>query len=195
MSTCWIRGWRRPLWISHEAYWLVFDTKQSVRSRPVMSLPGEKVVLAISGTWNVRVDTAAQPTLEHAVKIPDSLTGSAGVPHDLTLWETWPEMPAKFSSLLDYTKTVTLPKFEGDLTLDLGKVNHFAEVWVNGKHLGAKLWPPHKFQTDAFRAGRNEIRIRVGNLVNNNYGMASPSGLVGPVIVKTSMGSNEERIW
>jgi hypothetical protein len=77
--------------------------------------------------------------------------------------------------------------------LGSGKVNHFAEVWVNGKHLGAKLWPPHKFQTDAFRPGRNEIRIRVGNLVNNNYGMASPSGLVGPVIVKTSMGSNEAR--
>jgi hypothetical protein len=141
------------------------------------------------------VDTAAQPNLEHPVQIPGSLTGSAGVPHDLTLWDTWKELPGNFSGLVDYTKTVTLPKFEGDLTLDLGKVNHFAEVWVNGKPLGAKLWPPHKFQTDAFRPGSNEIRIRVGNLINNNYGMASPSGLVGPVIVKTSMWSNEERIW
>jgi hypothetical protein len=179
----------------HEAYWLVFDPKQPVRSRPVMALPNEKVVLAINGKWNARVDTAAQPNLEHPVQIPGSLTGSAGVPHDLTLWDTWKELPGNFSGLLDYTKAVTLPKFEGQLVLDLGKVNHFAEVWVNGKLLGAKLWPPHKFQTDAFRPGRNEIRIRVGNLVNNNYGMTSPSGLVGPVIVKTSMKSNEERIW
>ena len=40
--------------------------------------------------------------------------------------------------------------------------------------------------SDAFGAGTNEILIRVGNLVNNNYGMATTSGLVGPVIVKTS---------
>jgi len=170
----------------HEAYWLVFDSEQQVQSKPIMALPAEKEVLAITGPWNVRVDTTVQPKLEHEVKLPEALTGAAGVAHEVTLWETWTELPTNFSGLVDYTKTITLPKTEGELILDLGTVNHFAEVWVNGKHVGAKLWPPHKFQTDAFRAGTNEIRIRVGNLVNNNYNMASPSGLVGPVIVKTS---------
>ena len=169
----------------HEAYWLVFDPKQPVRSKPVMALPNEKVVLPIEGTWTVRMDPTVQPNLEHAVNIPDAWTAPAGVAHDLTLWDTWAEVPGNFSGLLDYTKTVTLPAFEGQLVLDLGKVHHFAEAWVNGKHVGAKLWPSHKFQTDAFRPGNNEIRIRVGNLVNNNYNMASASGLVGPVSLKT----------
>lgn len=173
----------------HEAYWLVFNPKQAACSKPIMALPDEKVVLPIEGAWTARIDPTAQPKLEHPVPLPDALTGPVGMTHDLTLWETWPEMPAKFSGLVDYTRTVTLPKCKGDLILELGKVNHFAEVWVNGKPVGAKLWPPYKFQTDAFRPGRNKIRIRVGNLVNNNYGMATPSGLVGPVFVKTATGS------
>jgi hypothetical protein len=168
----------------HEAYWLVFDPQQPARTEPIMALPNEQTLLSIEGTWTVRIDPAVQPNLEYTVAIPTGWTGT-GVSHSLTLWETWAEMPAKFSGLLDYTKTVTLPAFTGELVLDLGKVNHFAEVWVNGQHVGAKLWPPHKFPTNAFHAGSNEIRIRVGNLVNNNYNMASPSGLVGPVIVKT----------
>ena len=168
----------------HQAYWLVFDPQQSPRSKPVMALPIEQELLPVDGTWTVRMDPAVQPNLEHAVKIPEKWTAPAGVAHQLTLWDTWPEAPGNFSGLLDYTKTVTLPNFNGILVLDLGKVNHFAEVWVNGKHVGAKLWPPHKFQTDAFRPGNNEIRIQVGNLVNNNYNIASPSGLVGPVSLK-----------
>jgi hypothetical protein len=168
----------------HEAYWLVFDPQAPAKSTPIMALPNETTILSIEGTWTVRIDPAVQPNLEHAVTIPAGWTG-AGVSHALTLWETWAEMPAKFSGLLDYTKTVTLPAFTGELVVDLGQVNHVAEVWVNGQHVGAKLWPPHKFQTNAFHAGSNEIRIRVGNLVNNNYNMASPSGLAGPVVIKT----------
>ena len=116
----------------HEAYWLVFDPKQPARSEPSMALPNEEVVLTIEGTWTVRIDTTVQPNLEHAIDIPASVTGPEGVEHDLTLWETWAEVPAKFSGLVDYTKTVTLQECEGALVLDLGKVNHFAEVWVNG---------------------------------------------------------------
>ncbi len=50
--------------------------------------------------------------------------------------------------------------------------------------VGAKLWPPHRFPTDAFKPGKNEIQIRVGNLVNNNYNKPTPSGLLGPVVVE-----------
>lgn len=174
----------------HQAYWLVFDPKQSVRSRPVMALPEEQALLAVEGPWSVRIDSSVQPNLEHEVKLPESLTGPGGATHDLTLWETWKEIPAQFSGLVDYSREVTLPRFKGDLVLDLGKVHHFAEVWVNGKWVGAKLWPPHKFTTDAFQPGKNKIRVRVGNLVNNNYKMPSPSGLLGPVSVKTVAARN-----
>lgn len=169
----------------HEAYWLVFDPKKPALAAPVMALPAGKVLLQLAATgWQVRVDPAAQPNLQHAVAIPPALTAAAGVERDLTLWKTWSDLPPNFSGLVDYMQTIDLPDFKGELVLDLGTVNHFAEVWVNGKSIGAKLWPPHRFQTAAFRPGKNEIRIRVGNLVNLNYGMASPSGLLGPVTLR-----------
>ena len=147
-----------------------------------MALPGPGAVLPVASTgWRVRIDPTAQPNLEHPVAIPEGLSGAEGVPRGLALWETWDDLPKNFSGRVDYTQTVSLPRFEGALILDLGKVHHVAEAWVNGKRIGARLWPPHRFESDAFRPGKNEIRIRVGNLVNNYYGQASPSGLLGPV--------------
>ena len=140
-------------------------------------------MLSIDGKWNVDIDESVQPEIENLILIPDILTNGT-LYHNLTLWEEWNEMPDKFSGLLDYTKTIELQEFEGELLLDLGKVYHCAEVWVNGERPGAKLWPPYQFTTNLFKPGKNEIKIRVGNLVNNNYEMDSPSGLLGPVTIK-----------
>jgi len=69
-----------------------------------------------------------------------------------------------------------------DIRLDLGKVCHAAEVWVNGQACGARLWGPHVFAVgEALRPGANEIRVRVANLINNSYGELAESGLLGPV--------------
>lgn len=47
--------------------------------------------------------------------------------------------------------------------------------------------PPHTFDiTDALRPGDNEIRVRVANLVNNNYGERRESGLLGPVTIRAA---------
>ena len=105
----------------HEGYWLVFDPKQPAQSKPIMALPNEEVVLPVAGTWTVRIDPTVQPNLEHAIDIPAPWIAPEGVEHDLTLWETWAEMPAKFSGLLDYSKTVTLPKCAGDWVSGLGQ--------------------------------------------------------------------------
>jgi hypothetical protein len=68
------------------------------------------------------------------------------------------------------------------MKLDLGKVCHVAEVWVNGKSCGARLWGPHVFDVGSeLRPGQNEIRVRVANLINNSYGEITESGLLGPV--------------
>jgi len=168
----------------HEAYWLAFDGEQPARSDPIMELPREKTVLEVVGAWNVRIDPAGQPNLEHEVGIPPSFAGPAGVAQDLTPWSTWTDLPGTFSGLIDYTKTIDVPAVDGPLVLDLGTVYHFAEVWVNGEQIGVKLWPPFEFPAQALRPGKNKVRIRVGNLVNNNYGIDSPSGMLGPVIVK-----------
>jgi hypothetical protein len=139
----------------------------------------------VKGEWNIRLDGSVQPEIEHKVEIPEILKG-AGINRTLTLWEKWSELPENFSGHIDYTKTIELPEFEGELQLDLGKVYHCAEVWINGTRAGAKLWPPHKFTTNLFKPGKNEIMIRAGNLVNNNYGIYAPSGLLGPVTILTS---------
>ncbi len=165
----------------HEGYFLTFDPGAPARSDPEPTPPSDEVISRAEGDWLVRIDPSAQPNLEHPVKLPSAWTTPTGAAHELTPWDTWGELPANFSGSLDYTKTLDLPGLQGELVLDLGEVNHFAEVWVNGEHVGAKLWPPYKFQTAAFHPGKNNVRIRVGNLVNNNYGVESSSGLLGPV--------------
>jgi hypothetical protein len=71
------------------------------------------------------------------------------------------------------------------MVLDLGKVCHAAEVWVNGRSCGARLWAPHVFDVStALHTGRNEIRVRVANLINTTYGEPAESGLLGPVTLR-----------
>jgi hypothetical protein len=127
--------------------------------------------------------------------------------HTLSDWNSWSETPKRFTGLLDYTTNVTLEDTSDTMQLDLGDVDHLAQAWINGTPVGAKLWAPFTFDTGAFRKGENTIRIRVGNLVNNNYqtynaaDMALASGLKGPVTVwKThpldmdeSSGTTEEQ--
>jgi hypothetical protein len=90
--------------------------------------------------------------------------------------------PERFSGLMDYNKTVTVETAEGQLLLDLGRVCNAAEVWVNEKDCGERLWGPHTFDiSGAVRPGSNRIRVRVANLINNSYGEYQESGLLGPV--------------
>jgi hypothetical protein len=93
--------------------------------------------------------------------------------------------------------------------LDLGVVADIAEVSINGKSLGVLWKPPYRVDvTDALRAGRNEIVVKVTNQWTNRImgdqllpadrrvlrsaaggrggagGAAPPaSGLLGPVTV------------
>lgn len=162
----------------YEAYWLAFDSGAPAHAGPFEHRPKTALVLNISGPWNVRCDPAAQPELEHPVKPP--LAFMRGVEKPLEDWKAWGLK--KFSGLLDYSKRVNVRDVKGRLELDLGRVSHVAEVWVNGEHCGARLWGPHTFDvTDKVHEGANEIRIRVANLINNSYGDIQPSGLLGPV--------------
>ena len=84
-----------------------------------------------------------------------------------------------------YWTTFTPLRAAGDherVLLKFGAVDYLAEVWVNGKSCGERLWGPHVFDvSDALRPGANEIRVRVANLINNSYGEFAESGLLGPV--------------
>jgi hypothetical protein len=162
----------------YEAFWLVFDPEEAAHAGSPEHRPEIEVVATIEGPWTVAYDSTIQPVMEYPLQPPAEF--AQGVEKPLEDWSAWGLK--KFSGLLDYTKAVTIEKPEKGMSLDLGKVGHAAEVWVNGTSCGARLWGPHVFDIgDALRPGRNEVRIRIANLINNSYGEIAASGLFGPV--------------
>jgi hypothetical protein len=76
--------------------------------------------------------------------------------------------------------------------LDLGDVQHYVEVWLNGKLVGTLLWPPYRIElTESLKAGNNDLVLVVSNSIANRFAWdvwgtrgsakAEPSGLLGPV--------------
>ena len=77
-----------------------------------------------------------------------------------------------YSGRAIYTKTVNLPPSflakDMRLMLDLGVVDHFAEIWVNGKLVTYCPWPPFKADISGFvKEGENVFSVVVANLVAN----------------------------
>ncbi len=162
----------------YEAAWLVFDPKEKALAGPPERQPDVEVVTTIEGPWKVSYDKKIQPTMEYPSAPPAVF--ASGVDKPLEDWKAWGLV--KFSGLLDYGKIVTIDQPTKDMKLDLGKVCHVAEVWINGKSCGARLWGPHVFDIgQALRPGANEIQVRIANLINNSYGEFAESGLLGPV--------------
>jgi hypothetical protein len=80
----------------------------------------------------------------------------------------------------------------GQIFLDLGKVVATAEVFVNGKLIGAKVSSPWTFDLSGkLKSGDNKIEILVYNTLGNHY-VNTPSqyigrtnsGLIGPVKIE-----------
>ena len=76
--------------------------------------------------------------------------------------------------------------------LDLGGVEHYVEVWLNGRLVDALLWPPYRIElTKHLKEGDNELTLIVSNSIANRFawdlwgtrgaGKAEPSGILGPV--------------
>ena len=103
----------------------------------------------------------------HEETIP--LGCEAWVPADL---RPWAELGlAEFSGSIAYRCLLDLPEDVGrPALLDLGDVKYAAEVWVNGRRVGARVWSPYTLDVAAFLcAGRNEIRVVVTNTWSNQF--------------------------
>ncbi len=81
---------------------------------------------------------------------------------------------------------------QGQLYLDLGRVRGTAEVWVNGRVVGARIWSPYRFEiSGAVQPGENQVEVLVFNTLAPYLQATSPthyifpgqtdSGLFGPV--------------
>lgn len=78
----------------------------------------------------------------------------------------------QYTGFLDYETTFQVGKVGSQVLLDLGEVKYMAEVFVNGKLVGARLWAPFQFDiSEALKEGTNTIKIRVGNLIANSMWM------------------------
>jgi hypothetical protein len=74
----------------------------------------------------------------------------------------------------------------------LGEVRECAEIFVNGKAVSVRIWPPYSADITQFlKTGNNDIRIVVSNLLANRFswdilgtrgnGSIPDSGLLGTV--------------
>jgi len=99
-----------------------------------------------------------------------------------------------YSGGMDYELTVDVPRaYCGRrVVLDLGSVRGTAEVFVNGRSAGVRLWTPYRFGVGALlRPGENDIRVRVLGTLGPHYSqvLATPyafpgqdqTGIFGPV--------------
>ena len=98
-----------------------------------------------------------------------------------------------YSGGVEYSQLVQVPpELAGSsVKLDLGRVRGTAEVVINGKTAGIRLWTPYKFDlTGRLKPGSNTIVVRIFNTLGPHYATGMPtrfineeqveSGLFGP---------------
>ena len=136
-----------------------------------------KIMLASGKTLSADANQLPQPlTLdgEWQLSFPPKLGAPATATFDhLMSWTESKDDGVKyFSGSATYEKEVEIPaEYLGDgrkLFLDLGAVKNLAEVTLNGKSLGVLWKEPFSVDiTDAAKAGKNKLQIRITNLWPN----------------------------
>ena len=94
--------------------------------------------------------------------------------------ESWYDFGLQqYTGFLEYETSITIDEIFSNVFLDLGKVKFMAEIFVNDQPVGARLWPPFKFDiTDVLQQGRNRIKIKIGNLIANEMWMKEDMGIL-----------------
>ena len=144
---------------------------------PLQKVPAYQVTETPPLTWQVSRATDDTASQFEAV----------GQKSELDDWRRWPKMES-YAGTVRYRTTLKLSAASGSaIALDAGRVEEIAELSVNGKRLGARIYPPYQWDiTRAVRAGENEITLDVTNTAfarwkdSFSHGDAV-SGLMGPV--------------
>jgi len=160
-----------------------------LNGRPLSAQGTEWRFSSLRETGNV---VAIRIPADHYLTDPvNFLSGTA--PFQLAVWA---KTGLRFySGSASYERQVTLsPSYFGEnkrIMLDCGKVGVVADVWVNNKFVGTKVWEPYRFDLTPFaHPGTNDLKIVVTNTMSNgtDVGERFPllnnidvDGLVGPV--------------
>ena len=76
----------------------------------------------------------------------------------------------QFTGYIDYETNINVKSTNAGVSIDLGKLKYMAEVLVNGKSVGSRLWPPYVFDlSKELKPGDNTIKIRVGSLAIGDF--------------------------
>jgi len=115
---------------------------------------------AIEGPWQVRFPAG------------QGVPGRVAFPELVSWTESDDEAIRHFSGTASYHTTFSVPpdalKARTVVTLDLGEVREVAQVWLNGRPLGAAWHAPYEVDlTEAIRPGENRLVVEVTNLLNN----------------------------
>jgi hypothetical protein len=87
-----------------------------------------------------------------------------------------------FSGRMRFQNTVSLVKKEGVYMIDLGQVNFSAEIWINDKLAGVRVWNPYRVDiTDLLKEGENCITVVAANsaAVERRYMLADEGMALG----------------
>jgi hypothetical protein len=156
------------------------------RSRTAIELP----------TISQPGDVLAIETISHAgpagLDRPRELQCGPAPVDSLKSWRDWGF--GYYAGRVLYRNSIRLARLPERIWLDLGKVEHYAEVWINGHQAGLLLWPPYVLDITRFcQAGDNEIVLVIANSIANRFAwdvwgtrggaQAEPSGLLGPVVL------------
>jgi hypothetical protein len=111
-------------------------------------------------------------------------------------WSKW-NLPWYCGRVL-YRMEVTVPQPDSAHRwfLDLGNVQHYAEVWLNGRLVGTLLWPPYRIElTEHLKKDKNDLVLVISNSIANRFAwdiwgtrgnaQAEPAGILGPVRIVT----------
>jgi hypothetical protein len=183
-----VRGMRKPAKVAF--------TKNRVWWRLDIPPGAREVTLAgLSGKAKIWVDNTMMITNNEKITLPIQakillIKGKAdddGLSQPATFRCTGPGPAAlgswldlglrNFTGFVDYETHFTITEKDSSVKIDLGRVLHMAEVWINDIKVGERLWPPFTFDiSKAVQAGKNRIRIRIGNLMVNEMGLKDDLG-------------------
>lgn len=114
-------------------------------------------------------------------------TGEVMADQALHSWTEYPELE-NYSGNLLYETTLDIGPiiFPKKAVLALGIVGEMAEVYINDRSIGVKMWAPYEFDITEFLAdGIFKIGVDVTNSISNAMAKTKvSSGLLGPVTIK-----------
>ena len=183
-----MRGMRRPLKIAftENSVWWRINIPPGAKE---LKLPG------LSKRARIWIDGVATSTLKEKLSLPEDAkliaiktkAGERGLANPVEFYckgagerqlGSWLDMGLhRYTGFLDYETYFEVTQPSRKIELDLGRLLHMAEVWVNDIKAGERLWPPFAFEiSDYVHPGANKLRVRVGNLMVNEMGLKDDLG-------------------